>query len=639
MVNFYGELKKGFTGDNNVTTIPTSQNTWEKCEVIHLGFVCSGFKSNLYLHTMLKSLLFHRHNPLHLHIVVNKFSENVLRTLFDTWRIPKLNVSYYEMNPLLPDVRWVPNSHYSGLYGLLKLTFDKFIPKEVDKIIVLDTDLTFISDINDLWQLFSEFGYNQAIGLVENESDFYLSSKRTVWPAIGKGFNTGVILYRLDKLRLIAWDKLWNRVAKKAAMLYGATSLGDQDIMNTVLKQYPNLLHEVPCYWNTQLSDHTTSHQCYSSNQIKIIHWNSPKKIKVINKDGVYFRSLYTTFLEMDGYLVTTSLYDCANDSTPAETPTDVCFQFKQAKGNKWRTLLFFRNFEYIPVSNDVTFVAQLSYDRLQMVEQLSKQWEGPISLTLYVTDPEFQQALHYIDNSEVLQERTNIAYHAVFKKGDYHPINLLRNVGLKNVNTPYVFLADIDFLPMFGLHQTLRNAIASLKVMNKKALIVPAFESQRYRSRFPKNKHELLQMLENKAIFTFRYDVWASGHAPTNYSRWKTAQSPYTIKWEPDFEPYIVVKKNVVEYDASFIGFGWNKVSHIMELECQNYEFIVLHNAFIVHKPHSPSYDIIKFRKDPIYRMCLQNLKEEFVEGLQTKYGRMFEKSNRHEFEPPSEE
>lgn len=94
MVNFYGELKKGFTGDNNVTTIPTSQNTWEKCEVIHLGFVCSGFKSNLYLHTMLKSLLFHRHNPLHLHIVVNKFSENVLRTLFDTWRIPKCMCIY-----------------------------------------------------------------------------------------------------------------------------------------------------------------------------------------------------------------------------------------------------------------------------------------------------------------------------------------------------------------------------------------------------------------------------------------------------------------------------------------------------------------------------------------------------------------
>lgn len=79
-----------------------------------------------------------------------------------------MNVSYYEMNPLLPDVRWVPNSHYSGLYGLLKLTFDKFIPKEVDKIIVLDTDLTFISDINDLWQLFSEFGYNQVNNTFSN---------------------------------------------------------------------------------------------------------------------------------------------------------------------------------------------------------------------------------------------------------------------------------------------------------------------------------------------------------------------------------------------------------------------------------------------------------------------------------------
>lgn len=75
-------------------------------------------------------------------------------------------------------------------------------------------------------------------------------------------------------------------------------------------------------------------------------------------------------------------------------------------------------------------------------------------------------------------------------------------------------------------------------------------------------------------------------------------------MKWERDYEPYVVVSKEVVEYDNRFMGFGWNKVSHIMELEAQGYSFVVLPNVFIVHKPHAPSYDIIKFRESPTYRM-----------------------------------
>lgn len=32
-------------------------------------------------------------------------------------------------------------------------------------------------------------------------------------------------------------------------------------------------------------------------------------------------------------------------------------------------------------------------------------------------------------------------------------------------------------------------------------------------------------------------------------------------MEWKQDFEPYIVVKKDVPEYDTRFVGFGWNKV------------------------------------------------------------------------------
>lgn len=75
-------------------------------------------------------------------------------------------------------------------------------------------------------------------------------------------------------------------------------------------------------------------------------------------------------------------------------------------------------------------------------------------------------------------------------------------------------------------------------------------------------------------------------------------------MKWAPDFEPYIVVNRNIPEYDTRFVGFGWNKVSHIMELEAIGYEFVVLPQAFIVHMPHAPSRDIARFRASPQYRM-----------------------------------
>jgi glycosyltransferase-like protein LARGE len=277
-----------------------------------------------------------------------------------------------------------------------------------------------------------------------------------------------------------------------------------------------------------------------------------------------------------------------------------------------------------------VTLVAQLSMDRLQMVEALCQHWEGPISLAMYMSDSEVQQFLGYAQTSEILRERKNIGYHIVYRDGPFYPINHLRNVALQQVTTPFVFLTDVDFLPMFGLYEYLKRSVAAmgLESANKKALVVPAFETQRYRISFPKTKAELLSMLDMGTLFTFRYHVWTRGHAPTNFANWRTATTPYRIIWEQDFEPYIVVKRDIPEYDPRFVGFGWNKVSHIMELHAQGFEFIVLPNAFIVHMPHAPSFDIAKYRSSSSYRKCLKILKVEFVKDLSRRYGRHFSAS-----------
>lgn len=636
-----------------------------KCEVIEVAIVCAGYNSSRSVVTLIKSILFYRKNPLHFHFISDSVAQLILQTLFRTWVVPEVEVSFYLADSFQSDVYWIPNKHYSGIYGLMKLILPRVLPNTLDNVIVLDTDITFATDIAELWKMFAKMT-SESIGLVENQSDWYLGKlwkNHHPWPALGRGFNTGVMLLKLKTLREFNWNAIWKMVAEKELLSMLSTSLADQDIFNAIIKQHPYLIYRLPCQWNVQLSDNSLSDSlCYTEVQdLKIIHWNSPKKLKVKNKHLEFFRNLYLTFLEYDGNLLRRELIGCAtNVNTTAsnrkqikvEDEDEPCYEFNSAQSIEHRTHLYYIEFNYEPSpdGNDVTLVAQLSMDRSQMVEALCEQWEGPISLAMYMSDSEVQQFLGYAQTSKILSERKNIGYHIVYKDGPFYPINHLRNVALRQVVTPYVFLSDIDFLPMAGLYEYLKRSIGSIglgpnvplnlsinsmhqssesntaRTATQRALVVPAFETLLYRIQFPKTKAELMRMLNFGKLFTFRYHVWTKGHAPTNFPKWGQATTPYKIKWQPDFEPYVVVRRDVVPYDTRFVGFGWNKVSHIMELHALNYEFVVLPNAFIIHMPHAPSFDIAKYRSSSTYRKCLQTLKRNFIEDLSKKYGKNFE-------------
>ncbi|KAM9312623.1 xylosyl- and glucuronyltransferase LARGE1 isoform 3-T3 [Gastrophryne carolinensis] len=559
----------------------------EKCETIHVAIVCAGYNASRDVVTLVKSVLFHRRNPLHFHLIADTIAKQILATLFQTWMVPAVRVDFYDADELKSEVSWIPNKHYSGIYGLMKLVLTKTLPASLERVIVLDTDITFATDIAELWAVFHKFKGQQALGLVENQSDWYLGNlwkNHRPWPALGRGYNTGVILLLLDKLRKMKWEQMWRLTAERELMSMLSTSLADQDIFNAVIKQNPFLVHQLPCFWNVQLSDHTRSEQCYRDvSDLKL-----QKQLSELDED-------------------------------------DLCYEFRRERFTVHRTHLYFLHYEYEPApdNTDVTLVAQLSMDRLQMLEAICKHWEGPISLALYLSDAEAQQFLRYAQGSEVLLNRRNVGYHIVYKEGQFYPVNLLRNVAMKHVSTPYMFLSDIDFLPMYGLYESLRKSVVQLDMANtKKALIIPAFETLRYRLAFPKSKAELLSMLDMGTLFTFRYHVWTKGHAPTNFAKWRTATTPYKVEWEADFEPYVVVRRNCPEYDRRFVGFGWNKVAHIMELDAQEYEFTVLPNAYMIHMPHAPSFDITKFRSNKQYRICLKTLKEEFQQDMSRRYG-----------------
>lgn len=119
----------------------------------------------------------------------------------------------------------------------------------------------------------------------------------------------------------------------------------------------------------------------------------------------------------------------------------EACYDLRKARDAKYRTHLFYLAYDSGKVDDyDITWVAQLSLDRLQMIEPLCRLWEGnlnttltfsltipfnlfviplgPISLALYLSDAEAEQFQHFVFESEYLNSRTNIGYHVVYEQG-----------------------------------------------------------------------------------------------------------------------------------------------------------------------------------------------------------------------------
>ncbi|XP_033218073.1 LARGE xylosyl- and glucuronyltransferase 2-like [Belonocnema kinseyi] len=309
----------GFKDKTKTKSLPTFESSFnttyvrEKCEPVHVAMVCAGFNSTFSLVTAVKSILFYRTTPLHFHLVVDEISMRSLVMLFQTWDLPNVNVSYYKAEDWIPRVSWIPNKHYSGVYGLLKLILPDIC--QVPKILVIDTDVTFLNDVVLLWQSFNYFNEDQLLGLVENQSQWYLKTlpyEQRSWPALDKGFNTGIVVMNLKRLRERNFAHLWVTIAKRVLETISETSLADQDIINAVIKEYPYIVYRIECTWNIQLSDHTLSESCYSdANRLNVIHWNSPRKQNVHNKHIDDFRRMHNIFLELDGRLLRRSLFNC----------------------------------------------------------------------------------------------------------------------------------------------------------------------------------------------------------------------------------------------------------------------------------------------------------------------------------------
>ncbi|GAU95845.1 hypothetical protein RvY_07390 [Ramazzottius varieornatus] len=159
------------------------------------------------------------------------------------------------------------DSSYSHNVFLLSIVMHKLLPFH-HQVLYVDVDIAFQADFSLLFKHFERFSPDQLIGLAYEQQPVYrhaLESFRTTHPntTVGEppnkghpGFNTGVILFDLDKMRS---NKKFSSVLAKASILNLTAkyelqgNLSNQDTFSLLGFEYPQWFYVLPCEWNRQL--------------------------------------------------------------------------------------------------------------------------------------------------------------------------------------------------------------------------------------------------------------------------------------------------------------------------------------------------------------------------------------------------
>ena len=162
--------------------------------------------------------------------------------------------------------------------------------------------------------------------------------------------------------------------------------------------------------------------------------------------------------------------------------------------------------------SHDVTLVTQATVEKLWLFPELCERWRGPLALTLWVPDvavveQAYATATQAATSCADATDGGSVSIHVeVQRSNEAYPVNRLRNIGLRSVNTSHVLVSDADFLPSRGLRDAIR-AKAHWLANDKLALVVPAFQRKGGRCKTLESCRERLEPLATTALALERGD------------------------------------------------------------------------------------------------------------------------------------
>lgn len=178
-----------------------------------------------------------------------------------------------------------------------------FLPKmlpHLDALLYIDTDVIFLSPVEQLWySTFGQMNTSQLLGMSNEGEDASTNwyHRFAAHPYYGRyGLNSGVMFMNLTRMRQFEWN---TRIEPAYLAHRDAIVWGDQDIINIILHHHPDRLFSTSCTINFR-PDH-----CIYSSTCKVINDQS-ETIKLIhgNRDAFFndkcpeFKAIFQTFQE-----------------------------------------------------------------------------------------------------------------------------------------------------------------------------------------------------------------------------------------------------------------------------------------------------------------------------------------------------
>ncbi|GMR43513.1 hypothetical protein PMAYCL1PPCAC_13708, partial [Pristionchus mayeri] len=220
-------------------------------DIIHMATVVAGASVCSRIETLLKSIFLFHKGTIHYHFIADSATRQVLSTLLQTWSIPNLRWSLYDLEAKQDSLLWVVSYHRNTM-GQIKLVMDEILPRYVEEVILMDTDMIILGDVQELQNYVVAMRRTGA--LYGSAEDMYQrTTSRLKYPHTGYGENTGTTLYNLKKMREVNWREMWRAEADRLLRMIGSLAASEQDIFSSMAVYHPEIRLRIPCQYNFQM--------------------------------------------------------------------------------------------------------------------------------------------------------------------------------------------------------------------------------------------------------------------------------------------------------------------------------------------------------------------------------------------------
>lgn len=443
-----------------------------------------------------------------------------------------------------------------------------------ESIIVMDSDMLVLRNIDDLFEVqFPE------LAAVQNYDSPFTNSLNS-----SSVFNSGLMLINPSHSTFFRMLTQFDEIRS-----YNG---GDQGFLNSFFTNWTRLS---PAYNANKMVLKYSPGNFPDTGNLKVIHYvrKKPwydKRNQFENHDASFLTDLPEDYLKLNNFWISANAFLNLRFTDKALlSESKYCIPVYGSKNDEKICVKVYPHFcpftftgqcrvqQEKALEEDITVVTHLSLDRFERLESIALEWDGPVSAALLVQPDQVYHTISKLLLTSLPMDRVDI-HLVIQEQGEKFPINFLRNVALKYSITDMVLAIDVDFILAPLLHKRLHtmNRYASIwnTTYQKHAFVVPTFEflkpyecltfhhldhwSPKSKAcyTFPKDREDVVEQMDSGNISVFHSN--GKGHRATDIMRWKTAQRPYYIRWEPWFEPYIIARRSQIPFpwfDERFYG------------------------------------------------------------------------------------